>query len=320
MNIALVASIGGLKPGPYVVALVEALERAGRRQDVCFYAGASGGSIWTALAASGMPGGMMADLLLSIESKELWEDWNYLAPVTGIARSLWDVVTLRKPRVLRGFTGLMEGRKLLRWLEARFGDATFDDLATPCCILGHDINCSRACVFGPDLTPLPVRVADAVRGSCAIPFGFAHHTIQLRPGDRRHDPTIERGIWDGGIEAELPLELAIDPALDWIRPRPDLIIAVDAAGVTGASSSGEWVSIDQMGTLELLRGALDGCIDARNSLQVKAAQAAGVPVLALPTAVAANMADPGNTIPDAYAHAQTAARELVEKLEAEQGP
>jgi len=314
MSLAVVASIGGLKPGPYVVALVEALERAGRRGEVCFYAGASGGSIWTALAAKGMPGGMMADLLLSIDSKELWEDWNYLAPVTGIARSLWDVVTLRKPRVLRGFTGLMEGRKLLAWLEERFGDATFEDMETPICVVGHDINCSRPFVFGPEFTPLPVRVADAVRGSCAIPFGFAHHTIRVRPGDRRQDPSIERGIWDGGIAAELPLDLAVDPALDWIRPRPDVIIAVDAAGVTGPPGAERWVSIDQMGTVELLAGALGGCIDARNALQVTAAAAAGVPVLALPVRVGADMADPGGTIPDAYTHAQAAAREVVERL------
>jgi predicted acylesterase/phospholipase RssA len=298
-KIAVTGSIGGLKPAAAYVVLVQELEARGYLDRVIAFAGSSGSAPWAALAAAGIPADMMEHALLSIDSKKVWEDWNRRRVYTAIARSV------QKRDILPGFTGIMEGHKIREWMRALIGRVTFEDLPKTLYVPAFDINRGVNTMFGPWMTYDPVEVACAVRASTAIPFAFRHETIAGAEKD------LECGYWDGGVGCTIPLLPLVRETTHLLRPpieepfeweMPDLVIALDAAGVMDGPQPKPWVSIDDLGTPELVERALDHVIDLANHLSVRLAQqiAGPVPVCALDVRNGAAMSDPAGTIPLAF--------------------
>lgn len=304
MSIGIVASIGGLKPGPYMCALMEHLDTTGVRGRVVGYSGSSGGSIWCAMAATGMSGEHMTNHLLSINSKSVYEDWVYGKLGTAIIRMF------QKRKLLAGFTGLLAGNKLRQWLYNILGPITFEDCETPLYVTAFDINEARGCLFGPGLHPVPIQVVQAVRGSTAIPMGFRHEPIVVRPDSEKNKV---HGYWDGGITACLPISPLTELAHWGVTEKPDYIIALDATGASEPAGR-EWRSIDDMSILEMLESAVRGLVDDHNSMQFALAKAHNIPVYTLQIRASASMADPGGTILPAYHQAKLDVEEFMNDL------
>jgi len=298
---AITGSIGGLKPAAAYVALVREFERRGLRRRVVAYAGSSGSAPWAALAARGLPAADMERALLGITSRAVWEDWNRRRVYTALFRSLW------KRKFLPGFTGILEGGKIREWVRRHIGRVTFEDLSTALYIPAWNINCGVTTMMGPQLTPEPVEVAQAVRASTAIPFGFRHETIVgAQAGVRR-----PCGYWDGGVGCALPLLSLLH---DNPHPRPadgsrdsvyaDVVIALDAADVTKPPQRQPWVSIDDLGAVELLERAVEYVVDVGNHWAMRWALSRAAEnraqLFVYSVRHGASMSDPGGTIPPAY--------------------
>jgi len=311
--IAVTGSIGGLGPAAAYAVLIRELDRRGLRNNVIAYAGSSGSAPWAAMAAFGMSGHDMMAALLSVNSKDVWEDWNRRRIYTALIRSGI------RGGILPGFTGVIEGDKLREWLRDKIGTVTFEDLPTTLYIPAFDINRGINTMFGPWMTFDPVEVAKAVRASTAIPFGFHHEVI------RGVEEGLECGYWDGAVGCTIPLLPLVRETTHLLEPppdrpfewkMPDVVIALDAAGVTSAPEPKPWVSIDDMGVPEFVDRMLDHEIELANHLAIELARqvAQPVPICVFEVRDGASMSDPAGTIPQAMAAAEEDIPEFLDSI------
>jgi NTE family protein len=139
-------------------------------------AGTSGGSIMSALLASGKT---------SSEIKQ--------TALGDIPRGVLDW----QPSVLFKY-GINGGQVLQNWLDSVLGDCTFNDAVMPITIMATDIDNGCSFRFSKDTTP-NIRLADACRASASVPFIWTPAIV------------ANKKLVDGGMCCNIPVDqLVID--------------------------------------------------------------------------------------------------------------
>lgn len=184
-RVALVVGAGGMKCVA-AIGMWKVLCRAGI--DVDLAVGCSGGSVYTALIAMGMP-------VAEIErcTTYMWEGL-FKRPHY---RSLLRVMLPRR----FGFNerlGLISDRAIGTVFRELFGEATFADARIPLYLAATDVYTGERCDIHEG------RLRDAVRASVAVP-------LLLRPW-----PVDGRLLMDGGTSDPLPISVAIREGADII--------------------------------------------------------------------------------------------------------
>lgn len=152
------------------------------------YAGTSSGAILAACAATGMKATAITKLLFSLKKEDFWDPEPWYK--TGIAALTF----------FRGWTGYLAGEKFKRLLANTLPLQHFEELTTPCVIVGCNLSRCRKEVFTTG------SIAEAVQASGTIPWIFKLKSIG---GDF---------FVDGGLVDKAPLaELAE-------RVKPEAII------------------------------------------------------------------------------------------------
>ena len=140
------------------------------------YSGTSSGAILAACAATGMNTHAINDLLFSLKKKDFWDPEPWYK--TGIAALTF----------FKGWSGYLEGEKFKRLLVAALPIQRFEELSTPCVIVGCNLSRYKKEVFTSG------SIADAVQASGTIPWIFKMKNIG---GDF---------FLDGGLVDKVPLE------------------------------------------------------------------------------------------------------------------
>jgi NTE family protein len=184
-RVAVVVGSGGIKCAA-AVGMWKVLDREGI--DVDIVVGCSGGSIYTAAMALGMPVAEAEQY-----THRMWEGLFQRLHLRSVLRSLL-------PRKL-GFSeriGLINDRAVGKVMHDLYGEATFADTRIPLHIAATDLRSGERV----DITA--GRVGDAVRASIAIP-------LLLRPWQ-----IDGRLLVDGGVSDPLPISIAIREGADII--------------------------------------------------------------------------------------------------------
>lgn len=187
---------GGLKAIAFIGAYREA-----HRHGVFFseVAGTSAGSIFAALIAAGAT----PDFLEELVKKTDFND--FLGPTekeiskygSSVAR-IFSPILRGRPKIAACFLGnlgLYSSASIEQWMEEQLRnllglnrDVMFGDLNMPLHVVATDLKKRRHVIWSSSNTP-EIRVAEAVRCSCTIPFFF-------QPVDKRYV--------DGGLVSNLP--------------------------------------------------------------------------------------------------------------------
>lgn len=117
-------------------------------------AGTSGGSLVAAIYAANPSIEHMVDIMTDVDTQKLLS-FNFSA--------LWHM-------------GICKGKELERHARSVLGDITFGRLNIPLSITCTNLNTGEPTYFSTFKTP-QVRVVDAIRASCAVPFVFTPHKI-----------------------------------------------------------------------------------------------------------------------------------------------
>jgi NTE family protein len=185
-RVALVVGSGGMKCAA-AVGLWKVLEREGIPLDLVV--GCSGGSIYTAAMALGMPTSE-AERHTLVMWDGLFERWSYRALLHNLF-SRWTGFDERR-------AGLVDDRAVASVMRALYGDATFEDTRIPLRIAATDLHTGERVEISSG------RVADAVRASISLP-------VVLRPW-----LVDGRVLVDGGASDPLPVSIAIREGADII--------------------------------------------------------------------------------------------------------
>lgn len=140
------------------------------------YSGSSSGAILAACAATGMDTEAIGNLLFNLRKDDFWdpEPW-YKTGMAALA-------------LFRGWPGYLRGEKFKRLLVNALPLQRFEELTTPCVIVGCNLSKRRKEVFTTG------SIAEAVQASGTIPWMFKLKKIK---GDY---------FLDGGLVDKAPLE------------------------------------------------------------------------------------------------------------------
>jgi len=152
------------------------------------YSGTSSGAILAACAATGMNTHAIHDLLFSLKKEDFWDPEPWYK--TGIAALTF----------FKGWSGYLEGEKFKRLLVSALPLQRFEELTTPCVIVGCNLSRYKKEVFTTG------SIAEAVQASGTIPWIFKLKNIR---GDF---------FVDGGLVDKVPLEELAE------RINPEVII------------------------------------------------------------------------------------------------
>ena len=133
---------------PAHVGALRAIEDAG--YEIIEIAGTSGGSIVSALYASGMPLDHMQEMTMN-------ENWSRM-----LTPSLWSIATMQ---------GYCNGDALHLWIEEQTHGMHFNETRIPLTIMASDVSDETPYEFSRKQTPT-VSIATAARASAAIPAAY----------------------------------------------------------------------------------------------------------------------------------------------------
>ncbi len=213
-RVALVLS-GGSALGFAHVGVIQALDEAGIEADMVV--GTSMGSIVGAMYACGFDAQMMRDVIAQADWAAFFSDARDRRSLIASERPLAGGHLLETTFSRQGISllsGLIDGRLILQYYYRTLGEFAavydFDELPVPYRAVTADLETGELVVIGSG------SLAQAMRASSAIPGVFT--------------PLDLNGQWlvDGGVIANLPVDVARDMGADYI-------IAVDVAAVAGIS-------------------------------------------------------------------------------------
>jgi len=140
------------------------------------YAGTSSGAIAAAFAASGLSAERISAILFNLRKQDFWdpEPW-YKTAVSAL-------------KLFRGSLGYLEGVRFRNLVEYNLPVKQFQELKTPCVIVGANITKKRREVFTTG------NISDAVQASGTIPWTFKMKKIG------------EDYFLDGGLIDKAPLD------------------------------------------------------------------------------------------------------------------
>lgn len=189
-----IAATGGSGALASLVGVVKACEELGVKPAVMSFA--SGAALFAFPLAAGKTADEVADFVLR-QDPSAWVDPDWTAMGTLV------------PKLGRGFTGMMKGRRLEDSFKELLGDMRLGELSTPAYSPVWNVEHNRLEYIGPRTHP-DLTVARAVRMSVSLPLFF--------------DPVRWRGgSWnDGAIVDVFP----VHPVLD-IEPPCDAVLAVN---------------------------------------------------------------------------------------------
>lgn len=139
---------GGTRLAAHLGALKALEERGGR---IAAWAGASAGSLVSAVRASGYTSAQAFDLMLNTDYRKFFD--------------------VRPLGLIRGY-GLCSGKPFEKWLDGVTGGKCFQDLDVPLSVVCADVDTGEAYICSNDLTP-DMKISTAVRCSISIPGIFA---------------------------------------------------------------------------------------------------------------------------------------------------
>jgi NTE family protein len=140
------------------------------------YSGTSSGAILAAYAATGMDAQAISDLLFALKKEDFWDPEPWYK--TGVAALTF----------LKGWRGYLKGDKFKDLLVRTLPVQNFEELKTPCVIVGCNLSKGQKEVFASG------SIADAVHASGTIPWIF------------KIKPIGEDLFLDGGLVDKVPLE------------------------------------------------------------------------------------------------------------------
>jgi NTE family protein len=140
------------------------------------YSGSSSGAILAAYAAAGMDAQAISDLLFGLKKEDFWDP------------EPWFKTCVAAFTILKGWLGYLEGDKFKDLLVRTLPVQRFEDLKTPCVIVGCNLSKCKKEVFTSG------SIADAVHASGTIPWIFKIKYIG------------EDLFLDGGLVDKVPLE------------------------------------------------------------------------------------------------------------------
>ena len=141
------------------------------------YSGTSSGAILAAYAATGMDAQAIAELLFTLKKEDFWDPEPWYK--TGVAALTF----------LKGWLGYLKGDKFKDLLVKTLPLQNFEELKTPCVIVGCNLSKGKKEVFTLG------SIADAVHASGTIPWIF------------KIKPIGEDLFLDGGLVDKVPLEV-----------------------------------------------------------------------------------------------------------------
>jgi NTE family protein len=140
------------------------------------YSGTSSGAILAAYAATGMDAQAIAELLLTLKKDDFWDPEPWYK--TGVAALTF----------LKGWLGYLKGEKFYKLLGRTLPVQSFEELKTPCVIVGCNLSKFQKEVFTSG------SIAEAVYASGTIPWIFKIKYVG------------EDLFLDGGLVDKVPLE------------------------------------------------------------------------------------------------------------------
>ena len=140
------------------------------------YSGTSSGAILAAYAAAGMDAQAISDLLFGLKKEDFWDP----AP--------WYKTCVAAFTFLKGWLGYLKGDKFKDLLVRTLPVQNFEELKTPCVIVGCNLSICKKEVFTSG------SIAEAVHASGTIPWIF------------KIKPIGEDLFLDGGLVDKVPLE------------------------------------------------------------------------------------------------------------------
>lgn len=188
-RIAVVIGAGSVKCAAGI-GLAKVLAREGVPIDLLV--GTSGGSMFAAAMAQGLPGDDAAALVSKLWTRELTAQRDHRAMLSALL-----------PRLF-GFTekfGMKSDARVMQKLESAFGDSRIEATQIPLLITATDFHTGEQVVFSNG------KLTDAIRASISIPFIFKPWTVDGRT------------YIDGFMSDPLP----VGPA---VREGADIIIAM----------------------------------------------------------------------------------------------
>ena len=140
------------------------------------YSGSSSGAILAAYAATGMDAQAITELLFTLKKEDFWDPEPWYK--TGVAALTF----------LKGWLGYLKGEKFSNLLVRTLPVQSFEELRTPCVIVGCNLSKFQKEVFTSG------SIAEAVYASGTIPWIFKIKYIK------------EDLFLDGGLVDKVPLE------------------------------------------------------------------------------------------------------------------
>jgi NTE family protein len=140
------------------------------------YAGTSSGAIAAAFAAAGLGAERISTILFNLRKQDFWDP------------EPWYKTAASALKLFRGSLGYLEGERFRNLVENNLPVKQFQELKTPCVIVGANITQKKREVFTTG------SVSDAVQASGTIPWTFKIKKIR---GDY---------FLDGGLIDKAPLE------------------------------------------------------------------------------------------------------------------
>ena len=140
------------------------------------YSGTSSGAILAAYAAAGMDARAISDLLFGLKKEDFWDP------------EPWYKTCVAAFTFLKGWLGYLEGDKFKNLLVRTLPVQNFEELKTPCVIVGCNLSKCKKEVFTSG------SIAEAVHASGTIPWIF------------KIKPIGEDLFLDGGLVDKVPLE------------------------------------------------------------------------------------------------------------------
>jgi len=140
------------------------------------YAGTSSGAIAAAFAAAGLSAEQIRAILFNLRKQDFWDPEPWYKTVASALR------------LFKGSLGYLEGERFRQLLERNLPVQQFQELKTPCVIVGANITKKKREVFSSG------SICDAVQASGTIPWTFKMKRIG------------ENYFLDGGLIDKAPLE------------------------------------------------------------------------------------------------------------------
>lgn len=176
---ALVLGAGGIKSVCHL-GLFRVLQRHNIPVDLVV--GSSGGGLFGASYALGVPAGQIEAWVDRYWKQEIFQDYGY--------RQMLKMLSPRRLKFDENF-GIIKGEQVRRVFQKLFGELTFDDTHIPLHVVASDLQAGEAVVINDGA------LVEAIRASISMPVFFQPHVMN------------GRYLVDGALCAPLPLEFAI---------------------------------------------------------------------------------------------------------------